>query len=266
MAKLYVVGTPIGNLKDITYRAVEILQSADVVACEDTRHSKPLLAHYGVKARLLAYHNYNEQECASKLVDLVKRGLNVALITDAGMPCVSDPGAEVVALCRSEGLDVESVPGPTAAATAVAVSGVKAAGFVFLGFLPDKKSAFRERVENADKARLPLVIYCAPHDVKRTAAALNEILGDRKVFVVRELTKLHECVEITSLNAFSCEERGEIVLVVESAQDEGNELSKLSPEEHLRRYLDAGMDKKEAVKKVASERGVPKNDIYRLIF
>ena len=265
MAKLYIVGTPIGNLGDITFRAVETLRAADIIACEDTRHSKPLLDRFGVMARTVAYHKFNEAECAVKLVDFVKSGKNVALITDAGMPSVSDPGAEVVALCRKEGVEVESVPGPSAVATAVALSGVKSTGFVFLGFLPEKASARKEYVKRADAAELPMVIYVAPHDVRKVAEWLLGELGDRKVYVVRELTKLHESVTETTLADFDCEERGEIVMIVEG-RPAVNSLLELTPEEHLRFYIESGMDKKEAVKKVAAERGVPKNDIYKLSF
>ncbi len=265
MAKLYIVGTPIGNLGDITFRAVETLRAADIVACEDTRHSKPLLDRFGVMARTVAYHKFNEAECAVKLVDFVKSGKNVALITDAGMPSVSDPGAEVVALCRKEGVEVESVPGPSAVATAVALSGVKSTGFVFLGFLPEKASARKEYVKRADAAELPMVIYVAPHDVRKVAEWLLGELGDRKVYVVRELTKLHESVTETTLADFDCEERGEIVMIVEG-RPAVNGLLELTPEEHLKFYIESGMDKKEAVKKVAAERGVPKNDIYKLSF
>lgn len=263
MAKLYIVGTPIGNLKDITFRAVEILRAVDIVACEDTRVSRPLLEHYGVSARLIAYHKFNETECADKIVDFVESGKNVALITDAGMPSVSDPGATVVALARARGIAVESVPGPSAVTTAVALSGLNDRGFVFVGFLPEKASARRERIEKAAKAELPIVVYAAPHDVGKIAAELGAILGDRKVIVARELTKLHESVTECSLFSFECEERGEIVLVVEGAKVE-NAMLALSPEEHLAAYLAEGMPEKEAVKKVAAERGVPKNEIYRL--
>lgn len=263
MAKLYIVGTPIGNLGDITRRAEETLRTADVIACEDTRHSRPLLAHIGAKGQLVAYHKFNEAECARKLADFVKEGKNVALITDAGMPSVSDPGAEVVALCRKEGIETESVPGPSAVTTAVALCGVKGTGFVFLGFLPEKASQRKEVVVRAARAGLPMVVYVAPHDVRRTAEELAQILGDRKVYAVREMTKLHESVTESTLASFKCEERGEIVLVIE-AEEEKNPLVELSAEEHLRAYIDGGMDKKEAVKRVASERGVPKNEIYRL--
>ncbi len=138
MAKLYIVGTPIGNMQDITLRALDTLKSVDVIACEDTRHSLPLLNKYDVKARLIAYHKFNEVECAKKIVDLIIDGKSVAIITDAGMPSISDPGSEVISLCRDMGVDTELVPGPTAFASAITLSGVKATGFIFIGFLPEK--------------------------------------------------------------------------------------------------------------------------------
>ena len=263
MAKLFIVGTPIGNLGDLSPRGEETLRAADVIACEDTRHSRPLLERIGAHGRTIAYHKFNEAECARKIADMVREGKNVALITDAGMPSVSDPGAEVVALCRREGIDVESVPGPSAVTTAVALSGVKGAGFVFLGFLPEKKSEMKRVVERADKACLPIVVYAAPHDVGKIAAELGGILGDRKVWAVREMTKLHECVTESTLLSFECEERGEIVLVIEGGE-ERNELVCLTPEEHLAAYLAQGMDNRDAVKRVAAESGVPKTEIDKL--
>lgn len=262
MAKLYIVGTPIGNLKDMTFRAVETLKAADVIACEDTRHSLPLLAHYEIKAKLVSYHKHNEIERSSEIIDMVRQGLNVALITDAGMPSVSDPGAELVSMCREQGVDIEIVPGPTAVASAVALSGVKANGFVFLGFLPEKRTAREAVVSKASLSGLPIVIYIAPHDAVKTAAELSKLLGDRRVFVCREMTKLYESVTVTSLANFGCEERGEMVFVIEGASSE-NVLNELTVAEHLKHYISLGMDKKEAVKKVASDRGIAKNDVYQ---
>lgn len=263
MAKLYIVGTPIGNLGDITLRALETLKSVDIIACEDTRHSLALLNRYEVKAKLVAYHKFNEAECGPKLIQEIKDGKNVALITDAGMPCVSDPGAILVAKCREEGVEVESVPGPTAVATAVALSGIKSSGFIFLGFIPDKAKDRKSTLDKVKNTGLPLVIYVAPHDLKKTASALNEYLGDRRVYVVREITKLHESVTVTSLASFECEERGEIVMIVDAGEDKNDYLG-MTIEEHLKEYLALGMDKKEAVKKVASERGEQKNVVYQI--
>ncbi len=262
MAKLYIVGTPIGNLGDMTLRGIETLKGADVIACEDTRHSLPLLAHFDVKKELVAYHKFNEAECSERLIDIILGGKNVALITDAGMPSVSDPGAELVSKCHARGIDVEVVPGPTAAMSALALSGIKSKGFVFLGFLPEKKAEIKDLLSKTAFSGLPLVLYVAPHDLKKTAAILLEQLGDRTVYVCRELTKLHECAEVTTLASFECEERGEIVLIVDSAPAD-NPLNALPVADHVRHYLSEGYSKKDAIKRTAQDRGVPKNDIYQ---
>lgn len=262
MAKLYIVGTPIGNMSDITLRALETLRNVDVIACEDTRHSLPLLAKYDVHAKLVAYHKFNEQDCSDRLIEMIKRGQNVAIITDAGMPSISDPGAEVIAKCHSQGVEVETVPGPTALATAVALSGIKASGFTFLGFLPEKSSDKVSILSKCANTGLPIILYIAPHDLTKTAKTLLDVLGDRTVYVARELTKIHESVTTTSLANFECEERGEIVMIVDSVASE-NPLNSLSVAEHLNYYLDLGMDKKDAVKQVAKDRGIPKNEVYQ---
>lgn len=262
MAKLYIVGTPIGNLQDITLRALQTLKDVDVIACEDTRHSLPLLSKYDIHAKLVAYHKFNEQECSDYLISLICDGKNAALITDAGMPSISDPGAELIAKCHAQGVEVEVVPGPTALASAIALSGIKASGFTFLGFLPEKKADKVSIVSKCATTGLPIVLYVAPHDLTKTATTLCEILGDRKVYVVRELTKIHESVTITSLANFECEERGEIVMIIDGATTQ-NPLNDLTILEHLKRYIDLGIDKKEAVKKVAQDRGIPKNEVYQ---
>lgn len=263
MAKLYIVGTPIGNLEDITLRALNTLRSVDIVACEDTRHSLPMLNRYEVHAKLISYHKFNEVECAKRIAQMIEEGKNVALITDAGMPSISDPGAELVAHCRQCGIDIELVPGPTAFASAVALCGIKAIGFTFLGFLPEKSTDKASIVSKAALSGFPIIIYVAPHDLVKTAQALHEILGDRKVWVARELTKIHESVTVTSLADFNCESRGEIVMIIDGAPTE-NPLNALGIKEHISHYLSLGIDKKEAVKKVAADRGVPKNEIYQL--
>lgn len=262
MAKLYIVGTPIGNMSDITLRALETLKSVDVIACEDTRHSLPLLNKYEIKATLVAYHKFNEAERSEQLISMILDGKNIALITDAGMPSISDPGAELVAKCHERGVDVETVPGPTALATAIALSGIKASGFTFLGFLPEKKSDKVAILSKCANTGLPVVLYVAPHDLTKTANVLLEVLGDRTVYVARELTKIHESVTKTSLADFQCEERGEIVMIVEGAQSQ-NPLNSLSVAEHLKHYIDLGVDKKDAVKQVAKDRDIPKNEVYQ---
>lgn len=262
MAKLYIVGTPIGNMQDITLRAIDTLKSVDIIACEDTRHSLPLLNKYDIKAKLIAYHKFNEQECAKKIVEIVSSGQSVAIITDAGMPSISDPGAELVSLCRDMGVDVEVVPGPTAFASAVSLSGIKASGFTFIGFLPEKNVDKVSILSKCALTGLPIVLYVAPHDLTKTASQIYEVLGDRKVYVVRELTKMHECVEVSTLSSFQAEERGEIVMIVEGVKAT-NPLNNLTIKQHLDHYIEMGIDKKEAIKMVAKDRAIPKNEVYQ---
>ena len=262
MAKLYIVGTPIGNMSDVTLRALETLKSVDVIACEDTRHSLPFLQKYGIQATLVAYHKFNETERSERLIDDILGGKNVALITDAGMPSISDPGAELIAKCHARGVEVETVPGPTAFATAVAYSGIKASGFTFLGFLPEKNTDKVSILSKASLSGLPIILYVAPHDLTKTAKTLLDVLGDRTVYVARELTKIHESLTKTTLSNFECEERGEIVMIVDSIA-QNNPLNSLSVTEHLNHYLNLGMNKKDAVKQVAKDRGIPKNEVYQ---
>lgn len=262
MAKLYIVGTPIGNMSDVTLRALETLKSVDVIACEDTRRSLPFLQKYGIQATLVAYHKFNETERSERLIDDILGGKNVALITDAGMPSISDPGAELIAKCHERGVEVETVPGPTAFATAVAYSGIKASGFTFLGFLPEKNTDKVSILSKASLSGLPIILYVAPHDLTKTAKTLLDVLGDRTVYVARELTKIHESLTKTTLSNFECEERGEIVMIVDSIA-QNNPLNSLSVTEHLNHYLNLGMNKKDAVKQVTKDRGIPKNEVYQ---
>lgn len=265
MSKLYIVGTPIGNLEDITLRALNTLKAADVIACEDTRHSLALLNRYEIKAQLVAYHKFNEQECAGKLIGYIQEGKNVALITDAGMPCLSDPGAVVVSRCRECGVECEVVPGPSAVISAVALSGIQSTGFTFLGFLPEKRADKVAVLSKHVNSGLPIIVYVAPHDLKKTAAFLYEVLGDRKVYVCRELTKVYESVTVTTLAGFESEERGEIVLIVDAPETVENPLLKLTIIDHFRYYAKEGMERKDAIKRVAADRGIPKNEVYQAV-
>ncbi len=260
---LYIVGTPIGNLKDITARAIETLSSADYIACEDTRHSLVLLNHLGIKKPLISYYKQKEQAGADRLMELLHQGLNVALISDAGMPCISDPGAVLVGRARDEGVEIVSVPSATAVTTAVALAGINS-GFVFIGFLAEKNKQREEQIAPFATSPLPLIFYAGPHDVMGVTAYLYGRLGERKVYFVRELTKLYESVEVTTLSAGpGTEPRGEYVIIVDGAEKKNLNVE-LTAEEHLRQYLQDGMDKKTAVKQVAAERGVPKDEIYKL--
>ncbi|HIU83085.1 MAG TPA: 16S rRNA (cytidine(1402)-2'-O)-methyltransferase [Candidatus Faecicola pullistercoris] len=260
--KLVLVGTPIGNLKDITLRALEVLKEADVIACEDTRHSRVLLAAYGISKPLISCYKHKEKESAAKIAALIGEGKTVALITDAGMPSVSDPGAIVVKAVRETGAEVTVAPGPTAFATAVALSGIECSGFTFLGFMPEKSKDKLRFLEKFIDSPLPLVFYCSPHNINADAAFLLSVLGDRDVFAVKEITKIFESVTPLRLNGFQIDEpKGEYVLIVMPGTLK-NGLCDLSVAEHVRHYMAAGLAKKDAVKKVAAERGRPKNEIY----
>jgi len=260
---LYIVGTPIGNLGDITKRAVETLRNADVIACEDTRHTSVLLAALEIKKPLMSYYKQKEQEGAEKLVAMLLEGKNVALVSDAGMPVISDPGAVLVRKAREAGIPVETVPGATAVTTAAALVGIDS-GFVFIGFLPEKSVDKKKKLAPFRTVPLPLVFYAGPHDVERLINFLYDELGDRTAYLVKELTKIHEgFLSIRLKDGVPEQPRGEYVIIVEGAE-ETSPLTSLSPEEHLAYYLSTGMDKKEAVKKVAAERGVPKDVIYKL--
>ena len=260
---LYIVGTPIGNLGDISSRAVETLRNVQAIACEDTRHTSILLSHIGVKKRLISYYKQKEQESSEKILELLREGADVALVSDAGMPVISDPGAVLVRKARDAGVDVYTVPGPTAVTTAAALVGVDA-GFVFVGFLPERAIDKKRKIEAFRSVPLPLVFYAGPHDVKKVVSFLYEELGDREAYLVKELTKIHEgYLRIRLQDGVPEEPKGEYVIIVAGAAERSS-LLELSPQEHLAHYLAEGLDKKDAVKRVASERGVAKDVIYKL--
>ncbi|MDR1093648.1 MAG: 16S rRNA (cytidine(1402)-2'-O)-methyltransferase [Clostridiales bacterium] len=265
MSAIYIVGTPIGNLKDITYRAVETLQAADLIACEDTRRSLVLLNRYGIKKPLIAYHKFNERECAERLLAAAEAGKNVALITDAGLPCVSDPGTVLVNAARERGIKIEVVGAGTALIHALIGSGRGGGGFYFAGFLPDRGKGRRAFLEGLKPVRAPLIFYSAPHDLNRDLKDLFAAFGARCACLARELTKLYEEVAEYVLNENpDLEARGEYVLVIEGAGETANPLLALPPAEHLKAHIAAGLPTNEAVKRTARERGVAKNEIYKL--
>ena len=260
---LYIVGTPIGNLKDITQRAIEVLKEVDFIACEDTRHSGILLNLLGIKKPLISYYKQKEKESGEKIISLLEEGKNVALISDAGMPCISDPGSVVVTMARKKGLDISVVPGPSAMVSAFALSGLSG-GFVFIGFLAEKTKDKDLQLDPFLNSPLPLLFYCGPHDVNKYIAYLYQKLGNRPLYAVKEITKIYEGVEVSTLEkGLEGEIKGEYVLIVGGAE-KTNSLLDLTPEEHLKYYLSLGLDKKDAVKRVASERGVNKDVIYKL--
>lgn len=274
--KLYLVATPIGNLEDITFRAVRTLREVDLIAAEDTRHSIKLLNHFEIKTPMTSYHEFNKIDKAKYLVGELLEGKNIAVITDAGTPGISDPGEELVRQCIDAGVEVTSVPGPAACITALTMSGQKTRRFAFEAFLPyDKKERTLVLDRLRDETRT-IVIYEAPHHLRGTLDELYGVLGDRSVTLCRELTKLHENAEKTTITALiskyeNMQPKGEYVLVIagktfeELRREEIAGYEELGIEEHMQRYLSGGLDKKEAMKRVAKDRGVSKRDIYNAL-
>ena len=274
--KLYLCATPIGNLEDITLRVLRTLKEADLIAAEDTRHSIKLLNHFDIKTPMTSYHEFNKVEKARYLVDKMREGTNVALITDAGTPGISDPGEELVRQCYEAGIEVTSLPGPAACITALTISGMATRRFAFEAFLPTDKKEKQEIFEELKKETRTIILYEAPHRLVRTLSELLENLGDRRISVCRELTKTHETVFRTTvseaLSYYETEEpRGECVLVIEGKnrmeiqQEQERSWEAVSIEEHMKRYLDGGTDKKEAMKLVAKDRGMKKRDVYQYL-
>ncbi|MCB6201315.1 16S rRNA (cytidine(1402)-2'-O)-methyltransferase [Extibacter muris] len=273
---LYLCATPIGNLEDMTFRAVRILKEADLIAAEDTRNSIKLLNHFEIKTPMTSYHEYNKIEKGRKLVELLLDGKDIALITDAGTPGISDPGEELVKMCYEAGVAVTSVPGAAACITALTLSGLSTRRFAFEAFLPSDKKERREILEELAGETRTIVLYEAPHRLVRTLKELAEAMGDRKATVCRELTKRHETAFATTLEAAclyyeTTEPKGECVIVVEgksrkAVREEARaRWEELSMEEHMEQYLLAGMAKKDAMKQVARDRGIGKREVYQAL-
>lgn len=266
---LYVVGTPIGNLGDLSPRALETLEKCDFVAAEDTRVSLKLLNHFGIKKPMVSYFEHNKFEKGPLIVSRLLAGESCAVVTDAGMPAISDPGEDLVRLCRERGVRVEAVPGPCAFATALAVSGMPSRRFSFEGFLPADKNERRRCIEKFANEERTLIFYEAPHKLAAALADLADILGDRQIAIVRELTKIHEQVIRTTLKAaaekYSSEEiKGEIVIIVEGAPEKSDEPMTLAEATELARMLEKGGESKtNAAKLAARESGIKKGDIYK---
>lgn len=260
---IYFVATPIGNLKDISLRALEVLRSVDVIFCEDTRHSIKLLNAYDIKKPLKSCHKFNEREASRKIIDEAKEGRQIAVISDAGMPVISDPGNTVCSALKEEGIEYTVIPGANAFLSALVLSAFPADRFAFLGFLPDRQGECRAQLEKYKNLDMTLCIHCAPQDVDRTISSLYSVFGERRACAVREITKMHEeAVGFNLSGGLQGEKRGEYVLVVEGAKDVDNPLNALTVEQHILSYMRGGMDKKQAVKQVAKDRGVPKSQIY----
>ena len=257
------VATPIGNLKDITLRALETLKEADVIFCEDTRHTLKLLNAYEIKKPLRSCHKFNEEEAAAKIIEAARRGEKVAIVSDAGTPVVSDPGNVVCKRLREAGEPYTLIPGASAFVAALVLSALPAARFAFIGFLPDKAGEKRALLEKYKDCELTLAFHSAPQDVDKDIRAMYEVFGDRRAAAVREITKIHEeTVQFTLSEGLSGEKRGEYVLVVEGAGEKENPLNALPEKEHIAHYMRSGLDKKEALKRAAKDRGVSKSALY----
>ena len=273
--RLYICATPIGNLGDMTPRVIETLRSVDLIAAEDTRNSIRLLNHFEIRTPMTSYHEYNKYEKAEVLLEKLRAGKNIAIITDAGTPCISDPGEVLVQKCSEAGIPVTSLPGASAVITALTLSGLSTRRFVFEGFLPPVKNK-KERQEallRLQEETRTIVLYEAPHHLKGTLEELCGVLGEaRRISLCRELTKRYEEVLRTTLKeALSLEPKGEYVLVIEGRspeelqQEKRDSFLSMSVEEHVQQYLDQGMEKKEAMKAAARDRGVSRRDIYQAL-
>lgn len=273
---LYLCATPIGNLQDMTPRVIEALRNADLIAAEDTRNSIKLLNHFEIHTPMTSYHEYNKVEKAYSLIEQLTAGKNIALITDAGTPAISDPGEVLVKMCQEAGITVTSLPGPAACITALTLSGLSTRRFCFEGFLPPDKKEKTEILEECREESRTMIFYEAPHHLKRTLVELNEALGDRKITLCRELTKKFETVMPTTIKdaiAFyeENEPRGEYVLVVEGRSREEKKKKaqeiwlEMSAADHVAFYEEQGMDRKSAMKRAAKDRGVSRRDIYQIL-
>lgn len=273
---LYLCATPIGNLEDITFRVVDTLKNVDMIAAEDTRNSLKLLNHFQIKTPMTSYHEYNRVEKAHYLIGVMKEGKDVALITDAGTPAISDPGETLVNFCQEAGIRVTSLPGAAACITALTLSGLSTRRFCFEGFLPQDKRERRAVLEELVQESRTIIVYEAPHHLVKTLEGLKDVLGNRKLTICRELTKKFETVMPTTLEGAldyykENEPRGEYVLVIQgkSIEEKKEEAvqawKEMSIEEHMRYYEEQGVERKEAMKRVAKDRDMGKRDVYRML-
>lgn len=274
--KLYLCATPIGNLEDITLRVLRTLKEVDLIAAEDTRNSIKLLNHFDIKTPMTSYHEYNKIDKAYVLINKMREGQNIALITDAGTPGISDPGEELAAMCSEAGIEVTSLPGPAACITALTLSGLSTRRFAFEAFLPADKKERKMILEELKNETRTIIIYEAPHRLVRTLEELREALGNRRMTLCRELTKKHETAFHTTIEAlitFYTTEKplGECVLVVEGKshqemkEEQQASWEKITIEDHMKIYEEKGYSRKEAMKLVANDRGVTKRDIYQYL-
>ncbi len=274
--KLYLCATPIGNLGDITYRCVETLRSVDLIAAEDTRRTVTLLNYLNIEKPLVSYHDHNRREKGGFLIEKLKNGENIALVSDAGTPAISDPGEDLVVLCAENGIETVPVPGPVAAINGLIVSGLPTGRFAFEGFLSVNRRSRSELLEKLKTEERTIIFHEAPHKLMNTLNDLLKALGNRRIALCRELTKIHEEVFRTDLEGAIARyaetpPKGEFVLVVEgrpaaeAAEEERAKWDGMTVETHVQMYVDAGMSEKEAIRAAANDRGVSKRDIYNII-
>ena len=266
---LYIVATPIGNLDDITLRAIEILREVDLIAAEDTRHTLKLLNHLGISKPMISYHRHNEETKSDVLIEKLQEGKNIALVSDAGTPGICDPGEEVIKKCIELGINIVPIPGACAMINSLICSGIDTKEFTFLGFLPLNKKLRKKKLEEIEKASKTIIIYEAPHKLENTLKDLQKILNkDRNITLAREITKIHEEFirgNIDEIISSSENLKGEIVLIIEGNKycEEENSLNSFTIEEHYKFYEKQGFTKKEIIKKIAKDRNMNKNDIYQ---
>ena len=273
---LYICGTPIGNLEDMTYRVVRVLSEVDLIAAEDTRQIVKLLNHFDIKTPLTSYYEHNKDVKGPQLIKLLQEGKDIALVTDAGMPGISDPGEDLIKLCYENNVPVTVVPGPTAVVTALVLSGLNSRSYIFEGFLPRNKKQRAEVLERLVDESRTTVFYEAPHHLVDTLDSIYKTVGDRNIAVARELTKKHETVNRGAVGEVleyfkENEPKGEFVLVLEGKDKEKIKEDKIASfeemtiEEHFNMYIEQGMSEKDAMKQVAKDRGIGKRDVYAYI-
>jgi len=265
---LYIVATPIGNLGDITLRALDTLKDVDIIAAEDTRHTIKLLNHYDIKSRLISHHEHNEEASANGIINLLEEGKNVALVTDAGMPCISDPGYKLVSLARENGHNVTCLPGASAVPASIALSGLDAGRFRFEGFLPKKNGQRKLLLDNIVKDGCAVVIYEAPHRLQKTLIELSEVFYDRKIAIINDISKIHERVQVYEAQEIPAgledwNLKGEFVIVIERGGKRQEDFSHMSLKDHVSMIMEKeGLKKMDAMKKVAKLRGITKSEVY----
>ena len=268
IGKLYIVATPIGNLEDITLRALRVLKEVDLIAAEDTRQTLKLLNHYEINKPLISYHRHNEETKSEILIEKLRNGENIALVSDAGTPGICDPGEEVIKKAIEDNIEVIPIPGACAMINALIVSGISTKEFEFLGFLPLNKKLRRQKLKEIENSSKTIIIYEAPHKMKTTLGDLKEILKDRKIVLARELTKIHEEFIRKSIDELLSEIdtiKGEMILIIEGNKidtEECKNFDEISLEVHYKLYEEKGLNKKEIIKQIAKDRNVNKNEIY----